>query len=50
MIDENTSSTMLAKALLSIHRKLTKFHASSVTGFDKLDVEECLKEESNEGQ
>ena len=49
-IDENTSNTMLAKVLRLVHRKLTKFHASCAVGIDKLDIEECLKDESNEAQ
>lgn len=49
-IDGNTTNTMLAKALCSIHRKLTRFHASCAAGIDNLDIEECLKDESNEEQ
>ncbi|KAJ8616025.1 hypothetical protein MRB53_035397 [Persea americana] len=49
-IDENTGSTILYKAIRLVHSKLTKFHASCATGLDKLDIEECLKDETNEAQ
>ena len=49
-IDENTGSTILFKAIRLAHSKLTKFHASCAAGFDKLDIEECLKDETNEAQ
>ncbi|KAJ8617385.1 hypothetical protein MRB53_013571 [Persea americana] len=49
-IDENTGSTILYKVIRLVHSKLTKFHASYAAGFDKLDIEECLKDETNEAQ
>ncbi|RWR87938.1 serine/threonine-protein phosphatase 7 long form [Cinnamomum micranthum f. kanehirae] len=49
-IDENMDPIILAKALRSVNSKLCKFHASCATGFDKLNIEECLKDETNEAQ
>ena len=48
--DENASPTTLSKVLKSVHSKHCKFHASCAAGFDKLDIEDCLKDETDGAQ
>ncbi|RWR76652.1 serine/threonine-protein phosphatase 7 long form [Cinnamomum micranthum f. kanehirae] len=50
LLGQLMKTRILAKVLRSVHSKLCKFHASCATSFDKLDIEECLKDETNEAQ